>query len=66
MAGRCKLKPVELRVEKNVCWDRLKLELMTLKDNPTFENVICGHFNSRRVHLTYVFERGLVFQCHNT
>jgi len=36
---------------------------MTFKDKPTFENVIFGHFDSRRLELTYVFERGLVFKC---
>jgi hypothetical protein len=27
-------------------------------------NVIFGQFNSRRLELTYNFERGLVFECH--
>jgi hypothetical protein len=37
---------------------------MTFKDKPTFENVFFGHFNSRRLELTYIFERELVFKCH--
>jgi len=37
---------------------------MTFKDKPTLENVIFGHFNSRRLEFTYIFERGLVFKCH--
>jgi len=37
---------------------------MTFKDKPTFENVIFGQFNPRRLELTYIFERGLVFKCH--
>jgi len=27
------------------------------------EDVFFGHFNSRRLDLTYIFEPGLVFQC---
>jgi hypothetical protein len=38
---------------------------MTLKDKPTFENVIFAQFNPRRIELTYVFELGLVFKCHD-
>jgi len=37
---------------------------MTSKDKPTFGNVIFGHFNSRCLELTHIFERGLVFKCH--
>ena len=36
----------------------------TFEDEPTFEDVIFGHFNRRGLELTYVFERGLVFKCH--
>jgi len=37
---------------------------MRFEDKPTSENVIFGHYNSRCLESTYVFERGLVFQCH--
>jgi hypothetical protein len=36
---------------------------MTFKDKLTFENICFGHFNSRRLELTHIFERGLVFKC---
>ena len=35
-----------------------------MTDNPEFENVIFGHFNSRRLELTYVSECGRDFKCH--
>jgi len=41
--------------------------VMTFKDKPTFY-VFSGHCNSRRLELTYVFDRGLVFDyfmCHS-
>ena len=37
---------------------------MTFKDKPTLENVMFGHFNSKRLELNHIFERGLVFKCH--
>ena len=30
-----------------------------------FENVVFGHFSSRRLELTNILERGLVFECHS-
>jgi hypothetical protein len=37
---------------------------MTVKDKPKLKNVIFGRFDSRRLELTYISERGLVFKCH--
>ena len=45
--------------------DNAHLAYMKFKDKPMFENVIFGHFNSRRFELTYIFESGLVLKCHN-
>ena len=36
-----------------------------IQDKATIENVIFGHFNSRRFELLTLFERGLLFESHS-
>jgi hypothetical protein len=61
----CKLKPERKCLVLPVVLEiQIQETAMTFKDKPTFETVNFGPFNSRRLQLKYIFERGLVFKCH--
>jgi len=46
--------------KSHVCFGNLpQKSRMTFKDKPTLENAIFGHFNSRCLELTYIFQTGV-------